>query len=111
LNGLLITKKGAAGRLCSVITSLELDPTHRPYKDKNGYCLYYMQGSCGLCVGRCPPKAIHTNGSSPGAACAKYAQDVVVPSIAPLPYKGGCGKCVTALPCEISIPRGIVTET
>lgn len=111
LSGLLITRKGAAGRICSVITSLELEPTHRPYKDKNAYCLYYMQGSCRLCSDRCPPKAIHANGGSPAGVCSKYAQEVVALSVAPLPYKGGCGKCATAVPCETSIPRGIVAET
>ena len=50
----LITEKGSAGRLGSVITTVELEPTAKRYRDKFEYCLYYANGSCVACIDRCP---------------------------------------------------------
>ncbi len=43
LNNMLITEKGCCGRIGSIITSLELEPTKRP---ENEYCLYKHNNSC-----------------------------------------------------------------
>ena len=103
----LITEKGSAGRLGSVITTLELTPTVRPYKGKNDYCPYFVNGSCVACIDRCPAHAVNKNGGEQVVLCSKYTKEVVGPSIAPTPYKNGCGKCLTAAPCEIGVPAGI----
>jgi hypothetical protein len=103
----LITEKGCAGRLGSLITTLELKPTTRPYRNKNAYCLFYLNGSCIACIDRCPGHAVTKTGNNQAAMCMKYSKETVVPAIAPLPYKGGCGKCLTSAPCEIGIPKGI----
>jgi epoxyqueuosine reductase len=42
----LITEKGVYGRICSVVTTLKLAPTERPYTEVYEYCLYATDGSC-----------------------------------------------------------------
>lgn len=91
----LITAKGAAGRLGSVITNLELEPVKRAYSDPEEYCI-----QCGACILRCPPLAIDEKGKD-NAVCSAYL-DRVLRRYQP---RYGCGKCQTAVPCEHSIPR------
>jgi len=103
----LITEKGSAGRIGSVITTLELQPTVRKYKGKNDYCPYFVDGSCVACIDRCPGHAVNKTNSDQPTPCAKYCKETVVPSITPIPYRGGCGKCLNAVPCENRIPQSI----
>ncbi len=49
----LITAKGMAGRLGSVITNLKIETTKRPYKGLYDYCI-----KCNVCIRRCPGNAI-----------------------------------------------------
>jgi epoxyqueuosine reductase QueG len=94
LNRSLITRLGSAGRLASVITDLELEPTPRPYIEKDEYC-----NKCGACIRRCPPLAIDKNGKD-NAVCFHYLEETL------LRHKPryGCGKCQTAVPCEDQKP-------
>lgn len=62
LNDALITPKGIAHRLGSVITDLVLEPSKRPYPERRANCLYYREGTCGACIGRCPVDALSRNG-------------------------------------------------
>jgi epoxyqueuosine reductase len=59
LNHLIITKSGTAGRLGSVITNAEIEPTKRP---ETSYCLYYQTGKCRKCADQCPSGALTTEG-------------------------------------------------
>ncbi len=97
----LITRKGCAGRVGSVITSLEIEPTVRAYKGRHDYCLFLMNGTCGKCIQRCPSGAVTEQGKN-HTVCATYARTTLFPTFEP--YRGGCGKCQTALPCESRIP-------
>jgi epoxyqueuosine reductase QueG len=103
----LITEKGSAGRIGSVITTLELKPTVRAYKGKNDYCPYYVDGSCVACIDRCSGHAVSKTNNDQATLCAKYCKETVVPAFAPVPYRGGCGKCLNAVPCENRIPASI----
>ncbi|MDT8902090.1 epoxyqueuosine reductase [Anaeroselena agilis] len=94
LNCSLITTRGAAGRLGSLVTSLALEPTPRPYTGTHEYCT-----NCGACIGRCPPAAIDGNGKR-HQPCSDYL-DAVKIRFQP---RYGCGKCQTAVPCEDRIP-------
>lgn len=96
----LITKKGAAGRLGSVITTLSLPVTERPYQTYYEYCPFLTKGKCGACIRRCPPKAISPAGKN-NRICADHIEHTVRPIFAP---RYGCGKCNTAVPCESGIP-------
>jgi epoxyqueuosine reductase QueG len=107
LNDGLITPKGIAHRLGSVLTNLQLEPSPRPYRDHRVNCLYYREGSCGICIGRCPADALsfnghdkskcraHVYGASPEAVGDRYGVS-----------NTGCGLCQTKVPCEERIPAG-----
>lgn len=91
----LITAKGCAGRLGSVITNLPYEPTPRPYQEITQYC-----SQCGVCIKRCPADAISKKGKE-HPPCAHFLDQVVLPQFSP---RYGCGKCQTAVPCEDKIP-------
>jgi epoxyqueuosine reductase QueG len=91
-NRSLITRLGAAGRFGSVITDAELEPTPRPYLGVTEYC-----DDCGLCVDRCPCRAIAASGKD-NQVCSAYLATTKV-LYAP---RYGCGKCQTGVPCEFS---------
>ncbi|MCX7779745.1 MAG: 4Fe-4S binding protein [Negativicutes bacterium] len=90
----IITRRGSAGRLGSVIVSAPLEATPRPYTYKDEYCT-----KCGACIRRCPPLAISETGKD-HAICGAYV-DQMLERFRP---RYGCGKCQTAVPCEAGIP-------
>ena len=102
----LITPKGKAMRVGSVIARLQVPPTPRPYADDDhqAYCLFYSQGICGQCIPRCPV----------GALSAERARQGKVPRAPGVTreyvrseygFEGyGCGLCQTGVPCESKIP-------
>jgi epoxyqueuosine reductase QueG len=95
LNCSLITKCGSAGRIGSIITNADLEPTERYYKTIDENCI-----KCGICIRRCPPGAIHVNGKE-HTLCSDYL-DQILERFRP---RYGCGKCQTAVPCEDRIPK------
>jgi len=50
----LITPKGKAVRVGSVVARLQIPPTARPYTDRHAYCLFFTAGTCRKCIERCP---------------------------------------------------------
>jgi len=94
LNRSLITDRGSAGRLVSVITDLALEPTSRRYGEVDEYC-----AKCGACIRRCPASAIDENGKN-NAICALYVEETKVR----FKPRYGCGKCQTGVPCEARRP-------
>ncbi|WZL72561.1 epoxyqueuosine reductase [Clostridiaceae bacterium 35-E11] len=90
-----ITELGAAGRMGSVITSLEIPPSTRPYTDAYEYCLWYRKKECGHCMKRCPVNAITSDGKIK-TLCSAYL-DMTKKKFAP---RYGCGKCQTNVVCE-----------
>jgi len=106
LSGGLITERGIAMRIGSVVTSLKLNPTKRSYRNYREYCLFYSSGTCGSCIERCPGGAISDNGHDKDLCmehCAVIMQEIEG-------YDAGipsCGICQTAVPCEAGIPEKI----
>lgn len=94
LNCSIITARGAAGRVGSLVTTAALAPTPRPYSDTHEYCT-----RCGMCIDRCPVAAIDENGKS-HPLCADHL-DRTFERYRP---RYGCGKCQTDVPCEDGIP-------
>ena len=100
-----ITTRGIAHRCGSVITSLPLSPTPRKFSTHQSNCLHYHDGSCGVCIARCPVDAITRNGHDKarcrelvyGTAPDKLSKVYGVPQT-------GCGLCQTKVPCEAAIP-------
>lgn len=95
LHASLITLAGSAGRLGSVITTMPLSATQRPYQTRDAYCVH-----CNACIRRCPAAAITPQGKS-HPLCESYQKETVVPLYKP---RYGCGKCLTAVPCESRAP-------
>ena len=115
LNGLLITSKGCAHFLESVVCDLPLTPTPRTYDNHVANCPFFQDGSCRTCMERCPPGAICDQGRDI-LICRKYlARDQRVKlKEAGLDegYTGRaptCGKCMTNVPCESGIPQAGAT--
>ena len=96
----LITEKGMAGRLGSVVTSLELVPTERRYTEPFEWC-----NRCGACIARCPSGAVSERGKDHGVCIAHL--DEMRKRYAP---RYGCGKCQTRVPCERGVPRARRSE-
>lgn len=102
-----ITEKGCAGRYGSVVTDIILPVTPRTATSLMENCIYDGDGSCGLCIQRCPAGAVSPEKKDHGL-CLQYLLDEV---LAKYParhgdlYAGGCGKCQTGVPCARTNPR------
>ena len=86
----LITKKGCCGRLISIVTDWETEPTVKDYTGLYDYC-----ADCGACYSTCPGGAIGNCGKNI-AACSDFLRKNCV-QYAP---RYGCGKCQSGLPCS-----------
>lgn len=107
LNDALITPRGIAHRLGSVVTDLPLAPTPRTAPDRRHNCLFFREGSCGLCIARCPVGALSKEGHDK-AICREYVYGAVPREVA-AKYEApqtGCGLCQTKVPCEGGVPPG-----
>jgi epoxyqueuosine reductase QueG len=107
LTDALITPKGIAHRLGSVITDLKLEPSGRPYLERRSNCLHFREGTCGACIARCPVGALSKNGHDK-YKCREYVYGTV-PKAVNEKYgvsASGCGLCQTNVPCERGIPAG-----
>lgn len=109
ISGGLITRRGIAHRLGSVVTDAEIPATPRPYGDDPwAWCLKTSRGTCGACIRRCPAEAIgETVADRDKDACRRHLHETI-------PAEGrerydfepirGCGLCQTAVPCEACNP-------
>ena len=103
----LITARGKAMRVGSVIAGLRLSPTPRPYADGDhqAYCLYYSQGICGECIPRCPVGALSKEGGHDKKKCRAHLTATRKYVESQYGFEGyGCGLCQTGVPCESKIP-------
>jgi ferredoxin len=97
-----ISEKGALGRLCSVVTTLQLTPTERRYTEVYGYCLYAFDGSCRACIRRCPTGAVTDVGKLQGR-CETHGNKEHFKEW----NYGSCGHCSTNIPCSRQVPAKI----
>lgn len=106
LNDGLITEKGIAHRIGSVVTDLMLDADPRPYPDHLHNCLYHREQRCGACIKRCPVGALSLDGHDK-VACMDYVYGTLTREVGPEygVQTTGCGLCQTRVPCEERIPR------
>jgi epoxyqueuosine reductase QueG len=85
-----------AGRIGSVVTSLELEATPKKYSGLEDYCI-----KCGKCIKNCPVGALSFNGEKNDGLCLAMLDKVEDEHA---PYYG-CGKCQVAVPCESANPN------
>lgn len=101
----LITERGIAHRIGSIVTDLELPATVRPYGDDPfAWCTH-----CGACERRCPAHAIGPRQEDRDKKkCCQYILDNVSPERAGsygwVDLALGCGLCQTGVPCEFKRP-------
>ena len=92
----LITKKGMAGRLGSLITTLPIKPDEREYTELYEYC-----SLCGRCIANCPADAISLSGGKDHLPCS-----LLINKMEERFYpRYGCGKCQVRVPCRDGIPK------
>ncbi|MEW6443232.1 MAG: epoxyqueuosine reductase [bacterium] len=100
-----ITEKGCAGRYGTIVTDLELEPSPRKLGLRDN-CLFDEEGTCGLCIARCPAGAITAEKKDHGK-CLEFLVTKVMAEHVPRwnIVVGGCGKCQTKVPCARKIPK------
>jgi epoxyqueuosine reductase len=110
LNDSFITAKGSAGRMGSIVCDVPIVPSPRVAKDYRENCLFAREGTCGMCIKRCPADAISDKGHDK-AKCASYLFNGMPQKVKEQgraeKFVGtyiGCGFCQTGVPCEGRIP-------
>jgi epoxyqueuosine reductase len=108
LNDGLITPKGMAVRIGSVVTLLKLTPSEKKYHHYKENCPLFRNEECGKCIPRCPAGAITEKGHDKDK-CYEYVNSEFLKAKRaeyglqnPPP---ACGLCQTDVPCEFEIPR------
>jgi len=101
----LITERGIAHRIGSVVVDLPLDSPRRS-DDIHGNCLFFQGGRCMTCARRCPVGAISEEGHDK-QRCAEFVfgQETMIRERYGIDIHA-CGLCQTGVPCERGIPRG-----
>ncbi len=112
----LITEVGCNIRLTSVVTDAPLKITPRKSDNPYGNCLYYSNGTCKMCVEKCPAKAITEKGHDK-VKCYEYGRKVARKVVArigtilkphirrvdgklrPATFPVGCAFCQFGVPC------------
>jgi epoxyqueuosine reductase QueG len=105
INGGFITASGIAHRIGSVVTDIVFEPSMHPYSDYKENCLTCRGVKCGVCIDRCPAKAI-TLDDHDKYKCQSYTYSRAFKRIGKEYGVSitGCGLCQTDVPCEFGIP-------
>lgn len=103
LNDGLITARGIAHRVGSVVTDLWLEPTPRRAAHHRENCLTFRGAACAVCARRCPAGAITLEGHDK-EKCQAYVQGTRREWQSLGLKEVGCGLCQTKVPCEERIP-------
>ena len=102
LSDSFITKKGAAGRFTSVITSMMFPENEYSISAGMNTDPYGNCSQCGACIKNCPVGAITFEHGHDHGICFTYLESTRVNP----PYYG-CGKCQTNTPCESRAPKNV----
>ncbi|MFH1650486.1 MAG: epoxyqueuosine reductase [Chloroflexota bacterium] len=102
----LITDRGIAHRCGTVVTDLSLPASPRTATGPYTNCLFYQDGSCGVCIQRCPAGAITREGHDKHK-CREYLHVTLRSKMKKYNIGiAGCGLCQTKVPCEWRNPAG-----
>ena len=97
-NNMLISDQGCAGRYYSIVTTLPVPPDSRPEGER---CLHKRNGSCGLCMARCPMGALSPEGFLRERCYARCMENMALQGP---DGEDVCGKCLAGLPCSHRCP-------
>lgn len=97
INNMLISDAGSVGRYFSVVTALDV-LSDVPVTEAR--CLWKRDGSCGLCIRRCPAGALTEEGFD-----RFKCLDQCLENMARFPGADVCGKCTVELPCSYEVSR------
>lgn len=108
LSGGLITPVGMAMRAGSVVAECTIAPTSRQCEHYQAWCPFFVDGTCGECIDRCPAGAITKDGNDK-VKCEAYLSTVVGEYAEPIVGRRetGCGLCQAGVQCESGIPESI----
>ncbi len=98
LNNMLITEKGCCGRIGTVVTSLEIEPTGRSEAE---YCLYKSKGICQKCSDRCVNGSLTLEGFDRHKC---YEMCLENNDRLAIGQASVCGKCLVGMPCSFKRP-------
>jgi len=96
LHHMLITDAGCAGRCGSLVVDAALEPTSEAGVSAGERCRYLRDGSCQVCVERCPAGALTEGGLDKHRCYAWLLQ--VAKGFREVGLADVCGKCATG-PC------------
>ena len=96
LHHMLITDAGCAGRFGSLVVDAALEPTSAPADTARERCPYFYDGSCRVCVERCPVGALTESGLDKHRCYEWLLQ--VADQFPEVGFADACGKCATG-PC------------
>ena len=101
MNNMLISKKGCCGRYNSVVTAIPTSVISPDAPLSEERCLFKRNGTCGVCMRRCPVHALDVNVENRKAPLFNRAgcYGSCLENAAKYPGADVCGKCVTAAAC------------
>ena len=82
-----------------VVTDAKIEPTQR---NPGEFCLYKLNGSCGICIKKCALKALKADSRDKQACykeCLRNAKKYAELGLADV-----CGKCFADAPCSFMNP-------
>lgn len=100
INRGLITEKGVCGRIGTLITDAEIEPTVRPQQE---FCLYKRNGSCGICLKKCPVSALGVPEKYDNRKCMDVTYENA-DKYQEIGFADVCAKCMTGVPCSTRNP-------
>jgi len=106
LNDGLITPRGIAHRVGSVIVNMKLEASPRAYQNHMANCLFHNSGTCGECIKRCPAGALSESGHDK-MKCGMYVMQCTEEwrKEFEIDEEAGCGLCQSGVPCSTRIPK------
>ncbi len=106
LNDGLITPRGIAHRVGSVIVNMKLEPSPRTCENHQSNCLFYNSGTCGECIKRCPAGALSESGHDK-MKCGMHVMSCTEEwrKEFDIDEEAGCGLCQSGVPCSTMIPK------